>query len=93
MGRPSGVVLHAGMPPAPLAPLSVGVSELLPASATVGVFSTKDELVKGSELDNPVNLLAGRFDPAFLFVYLYPLLVLCSPTTCCRRRRNKARSP
>lgn len=76
LGRPSGVQLHAGMPPAPLASLSTGASELLPATATVGIFSTKDELVKGSELDNPVNLLAGHFDPAFLFVYLYPLLLL-----------------
>ena len=76
LGRPSGVALHAGMPVAPLAALSTGASELLPASTSIGVFSTKDELVKQSELDNPVNLLAGRFDPAFVFVYLYPLLIL-----------------
>lgn len=76
LGRPSNVQVLAALPPAPLAPLSLGASELLPYAATVNIFSTKDELVKQSELDNPLNLLAGRFDPAFLFVYLYPLLVL-----------------
>ncbi|MBC7932702.1 MAG: ABC transporter permease subunit [Rubrivivax sp.] len=76
LGAPSGINFHAALPPAPLAPLSLGVSELLPHTATVNFFSTKDELVKQGELDNPTNLLSGRFDPAFLFVYLYPLLVL-----------------
>lgn len=75
-GKPYNLQIPASLPPAPLAALSLGASELLPSSATVSIFSTKDELVKQGELDNPVNLLAGRFDPSFLFVFLYPLLVL-----------------
>lgn len=75
-GRPSGVQAHAFMPPTMLSALSVGQSDLLPYSTSIGVYSTKDTLVTQSETDNPVNLLAGRFDLAFVFIYLYPLLIL-----------------
>lgn len=75
-GRPSGVQAHAFMPPTMLSALSVGQSDLLPYSTSIGVYSTKDTLITQSETDNPVNLLAGRFDLAFVLIYLYPLLIL-----------------
>lgn len=75
-GRPSAVSVFAYVPPTALTPLSIGASDLLPYSTTVNLFSTKDTLVTQSETDNPVNLLAGRFDLAFVIVYLYPLLIL-----------------
>lgn len=75
-GRPSGVSALAALPPTALSALAVGQSDLLPYSATVGVFTTKDALVNQSETDNPINLLAGRFDLAFVIIYLYPLLIL-----------------
>lgn len=75
-GRPSGLNALAYMPPTTLSALSVGQSDLLPYSTNIGVYSTKDTLVTQSETDNPVNLLAGRFDLAFVLIYLYPLLIL-----------------
>jgi ABC-2 type transport system permease protein len=64
------------MPPAALAPLSVGQSDLYPVHTTVRAWSGADSLFSKSELENPSNLLAGRFDLAFVIVYLYPLLIL-----------------
>jgi ABC-2 type transport system permease protein len=75
-GRPAGVSALAYLPPTSLSALAVGQSDLLPYAATVGAFTTKDALVNQSETDNPVNLLAGRFDLAFVIIHLYPLLIL-----------------
>lgn len=75
-GRPSSLQALAVMPPTHLSALSVGLSDLLPYSTEIGIYSTKDMLVKQSETDNPINLLSGRFDLAFVLIYLYPLLIL-----------------
>jgi ABC-2 type transport system permease protein len=70
------VKLPAAMPPAPLAPLSVGQADLYPFATTIDIYTTKDALFKNYETDNPTTLLAGRFDPAFVIIYLYPLLII-----------------
>lgn len=75
-GRPNTLAAVASLPPTALSALAVGQSDLLPYSTTIGIFTTKDALVNQSETDNPVNLLAGRFDLAFVIIYLYPLLIL-----------------
>ena len=66
---------YALLPPAALAPLSVGQSDLLPAHYKITLVS-REALFAGDELDNPTNLLAGSFDVAFVIVFLYPLLIL-----------------
>jgi ABC-2 type transport system permease protein len=66
---------HAVMPPAPLAPLSIGQSDLLPYYFKI-TSDTKENVTAGTELENPHRLLTGRFDLAFVLIYLYPLLVL-----------------
>jgi ABC-2 type transport system permease protein len=66
---------YAVMPPAPLAALSIGQSDLLPFYFKV-TSDTKQNVTAGAELENPHRLLAGRFDLAFVFIYLYPLLIL-----------------
>jgi len=66
----------ATLPPASLASLAVGQSDIYPYSATVDVFTVKQALFNAYEQDNPLNLLAGRFDLAFVFVFLFPLLIL-----------------
>ena len=76
--RKSGRASAAGyalLPPAALAPLSVGQSDLLPAHYKV-TLASREALFAGDELDNPTNLLAGSFDVAFVIVFLYPLLIL-----------------
>jgi ABC-2 type transport system permease protein len=66
---------YAIMPPAPLAALSIGQSDLYPYYFRITTRS-KQAFINADEIENPNNLLAGRFDLAFVIVYLYPLLIL-----------------
>lgn len=66
---------YALLPPAPLAALSVGQSDLYPYYFKVSSQS-KQTFATNDEIENPGNLLAGRFDLAFVIIYLYPLLIL-----------------
>jgi len=66
---------YAVMPPAPLAALSIGQSDLLPYYFKM-TTDAKETVTAGAELENPQRLLAGRFDLAFVIIYLYPLLIL-----------------
>jgi ABC-2 type transport system permease protein len=66
---------YALLPPGPLASLSVGQSDLYPYYFKVSSQS-KQTFAYNDEVENPTNLLAGRFDLAFVILYLYPLLIL-----------------
>jgi ABC-2 type transport system permease protein len=66
---------YATMPSAPLAPLSVGQSDLYPYYFKV-TRASKQTFISNDEIENPDHLLAGRFDLAFVIIYLYPLLIL-----------------
>jgi ABC-2 type transport system permease protein len=66
---------YAVLPPAPLSALSIGQSDLLPYYFRMSTDS-RQTVTAGAELENPHRLLSGRFDLAFVLVYLYPLLVL-----------------
>ncbi|MBL8233075.1 MAG: DUF3526 domain-containing protein [Bryobacterales bacterium] len=65
----------AVMPPGPLAPLAIGQSDLLPYYFKVSLRS-RDTILGNDEIENPVHLLSGRFDLAFVIIYLYPLVIL-----------------
>lgn len=71
----TGAVRHAVLPPPPLGALAVGASDLLPYYAKVSTRS-KESFFITDEVENPHHLLAGRFDLAFVVVYLLPLVVL-----------------
>jgi ABC-2 type transport system permease protein len=66
---------YAYLPPTALAPLAIGQSDLYPYYFQVSTGS-KQSFLNNYELENPENLLAGRFDLAFAIVYLFPLLIL-----------------
>lgn len=66
---------YAALPPAALASLAVGQSDLYPYYARVST-RTKQTFIVNDEIENPVNLMAGRFDLSFVVIYLYPLLIL-----------------
>lgn len=66
---------YALLPRAPLAPLSVGQSDLLPSYYKV-TLDSREAMFAGDELENPANLLTGSFDVAFVIVFLYPLVIL-----------------
>src|SRR4030095_593469 len=58
-----------------LSALSVGQSDLYPYYFKVSRQS-KQTFVTNDEIENPTNLLAGRFDLSFVIIYLLPLLIL-----------------
>lgn len=66
---------HAVLPPAPLGALAIGQSDLHPFYTRVTI-RTRPVLVQSDEIENPVNLLSGRFDLAFALTFCWPLLVL-----------------
>jgi ABC-2 type transport system permease protein len=68
-------IRYAQLPPAPLAALSVGQSDLYPYYFKISRQS-KQSFTTNDEIENPTNLLAGRFDLAFVIIYLFPLLIL-----------------
>ena len=63
------------LPAHPLGPIATGQSDLFPSYARVSMLS-RETLLAAEELENPANLLAGRFDLAFVIAVLYPLLVI-----------------
>lgn len=65
----------AMLPPAPLAALAIGQSDLLPSYFKVST-DARENIVSATEIENPQRLLVGRFDLAFVLIYLYPLLIL-----------------
>jgi len=66
---------YAALPPAPLAALAIGQSDLLPYYFKV-TTDARENIVSATEIENPQRLLVGRFDLAFVLIYLYPLLIL-----------------
>ncbi len=66
---------YAILPHAPLAAFAVGQSDLYPFYTRVSMRS-KQTFIGNDEIENPVNLMAGRFDLAFVTIYLLPLLIL-----------------
>lgn len=74
IGRRSGL-RYAVLPPGPLAALGIGQSDLYPYYFKVSTAS-KDTFLNNDEIENPVHLLSGRFDAAFVILYLYPLIIL-----------------
>jgi ABC-2 type transport system permease protein len=66
---------YSVMPPTSLAALSIGQSDLLPYYFKM-TTDAKETVTAGAELENPHRLLSGRFDLAFVLIYLYPLLIL-----------------
>jgi ABC-2 type transport system permease protein len=68
--------VDVALPPASLAALSVGQSDLYLSNTQAYLWSNADELFAKSEPQNPVNLLAGRFDLTFVVLYIYPLVIL-----------------
>jgi ABC-2 type transport system permease protein len=66
---------YATLPPGPLSPLAIGQSDLLPYYFKVST-DARENIVAATEIENPQRLLVGRFDLAFVLIYLYPLLIL-----------------
>jgi ABC-2 type transport system permease protein len=67
----------AAMPPKPLAFISTGQSDLYAHTAKPQLYTNVESYAASfTELSNPVQLMFGNFDLAFVLLYLLPLLVL-----------------
>ena len=66
---------HAVLPYRALAPLALGQSDMSPNYYRV-TNRNKSSFLYDSEMENPWNLMTGRFDAAFVVLYLLPLLIL-----------------
>lgn len=66
---------YALMTPAPLSEFAVGQSDLLPSYYKV-TTEAPETVLGTAETENPTRLLTGRFDLAFVVVYLYPLFIV-----------------
>ena len=86
VGRSFGV-RAAVLPPAPLAATAVGQGDLFPASVVVST-ATGDPMRTTPSIENPLHLLAGRFDLAFVAVFLLPLIVLAGSYSMLSRERE-----
>ncbi len=66
----------AVLEPGPLTALAVGQSDLLPYYYDVNIYTNESSFHQNGEVENPLNLMVGRFDLAFVLIHLLPLLVL-----------------
>ena len=66
----------AVLPAAPLPLLATGQSDLSLSHETVVLWKLAAPADTRSELENPSHLMAGRFDLAFVLVWLFPLFLL-----------------
>jgi ABC-2 type transport system permease protein len=66
---------YAVLPPGPLAVVSVGQSDLYPFYLKISTDS-REAILTAQEIENPLRLLTGKFDLAFVLIFLYPLLIL-----------------
>lgn len=69
------LIAFAVKPPALAAPLSLGSLDVLPSVVRVLASSTAP-FAQAYTLDNPHRLALGRIDPAFVVVYLLPLVIV-----------------
>jgi len=61
--------------PGPLAAFAIGQSDLHPAALKVSVAGVRSATPTAT-LENPFKLLVGHFDLSFVFLYMYPLLII-----------------
>jgi ABC-2 type transport system permease protein len=73
---PGAVSYPAVLPPGPLADFDLGQSDLYPYRAEVSIRQRFDNLFGEYQLQSPLALLTGRFDFAFVVLYLLPLLLI-----------------
>lgn len=64
------------LPPGPAAALAVGMSDLQASWAEVSIYSLPSRPFRNYEIGSPLNRASGSFDPAFVLVFLFPLLLL-----------------
>ncbi|MBK0010781.1 ABC transporter permease subunit [Stenotrophomonas sp. S41] len=79
------------LPPGPMAALSVGQAEAYPYTADVVALGDRSQLLRRvwSDVGNPAVQAAGRFDLAFVIVFLLPLVILAATFDLWSRERER----
>jgi ABC-2 type transport system permease protein len=90
-GLPHVVRTEFALPMQALSGLAIGEAELRPTYAAISATTRAHEIFRFQEVDNPVLLGWGRFDLAFVLIYLLPLLLAglgCSVLSADRETRT-----
>ncbi|MGH9159990.1 MAG: ABC transporter permease [Vicinamibacteraceae bacterium] len=66
---------HVLLPISPLASVAIGQSDLYVNYYKV-TSRTRESFIHGEQIENPLTLMIGHFDLAFVILYFYPLLIL-----------------
>jgi ABC-2 type transport system permease protein len=79
-GKPAGSTayypfFYTSNPASPWARFSIGQRDVNPFTLKVKMLAIEGQLYD-SELTNPLTLLVGNLDAAFVFVFLFPLLII-----------------
>ncbi|MBA4148623.1 MAG: DUF3526 domain-containing protein [Verrucomicrobia bacterium] len=64
------------LPPLDTSVLAIGHADLLPQQVHVSAVGNESSLWNRLEIENPMNARSGRFDLAFVVVFLLPLFLL-----------------
>lgn len=76
MGQ-TGAATYAALPPAPLASVAVGQRDMQPQVVRItSDVGLADAPASETPMAGPSQLRTGPFDPAFLFVVLFPLVII-----------------
>lgn len=82
------------LPPGTMAPLSIGQAEAYPFAADIIVLGDAQIFSRWSaDIGNPTVRAAGRFDLAFVIVFLLPLVVLAATYDLWSRERERGVAP
>nr|WP_313208152.1 ABC transporter permease subunit [Stenotrophomonas geniculata] len=79
------------LPPGPMAALSIGQADAYPYTADVVALGDRSQLLRHvwSDIGNPAVQAAGRFDLAFVIVFLLPLVILATTFDLWSRERER----
>jgi ABC-2 type transport system permease protein len=81
---------HPVLPAGSMAPLSIGQAEAYPFAADVMVMAGSQMFTRRSaDIGNPTVRAAGRFDLAFVIVFLLPLVILAATYDLWSRERER----
>lgn len=79
-GKPAGTTayypfFYTSNPPTPWARFTIGQRDVNPFTLKVKMLAIEGQLYD-SELTNPQTLLVGNLDASFVFIFLFPLLII-----------------
>lgn len=79
------------LPPAAMASVSIGQAEAYPYTADVVALGDRTQLFRNvwADIGNPAARAAGRFDLAFVIVFLLPLVILAASYDLWSRERER----